>query len=101
MAVELDMGSRDFEARFAALLGAKRESAADVDAAVGAIIDDVRARGDAALADYSLRFDRVDVAAKGIEIGAGEIDAAVELVCVLQLRCLWLSLLFRRRLGTR
>jgi histidinol dehydrogenase len=77
MAVELDMGSRDFEARFAALLGAKRESAADVDATVAAIIDDVRARGDAALADHSLRFDRVDIAAKGLEIGAAEIDAAM------------------------
>ena len=77
MAVDLDTKSPDFEERFAALLGAKRESAADVDAAVAAIIDDVRARGDAALADHSLRFDRVDVVAKGIAIGAGEIDAAV------------------------
>ncbi len=77
MAVELDMAAPGFEPRFAALLGAKREQAADVDAAVAAIIDDVRARGDAALADYSLRFDRVDIAAAGIEIGAAEIDAAV------------------------
>ena len=77
MAAELDMADPGFEQRFAALLGAKREQAADVDAAVAAIIDDVRARGDAALADYSLRFDRVDIAAAGIEIGAVEIDAAV------------------------
>ena len=63
--------------RFAALLGAKREAAADVDAAVAAIIDDVRARGDAALADTSLRFDRVDIVAMGIQIGAAEVDAAV------------------------
>ncbi len=54
MAAELDMADAGFEQRFAALLGAKREQAADVDAAVAAIIDDVRARGDAALVDYSL-----------------------------------------------
>ena len=76
MAIELDTAAPDFEQRFAALLGAKRESAADVDDAVATIIGDVRARGDAALADYSLRFDRVDVAAKGIEIGGREVDAA-------------------------
>jgi histidinol dehydrogenase len=77
MAAELDMAVAGFERRFAALLGAKREQAADVDAAVGVIIDDVRARGDAALIDHSLRFDRVDLAVAGIQIGAAEIDAAV------------------------
>jgi histidinol dehydrogenase len=77
MAIELDTAAADFDQRFAALLGAKRESAADVDAAVAAIIEDVRARGDAALADASLRFDRVDIMGLGIEIGAAEVDAAV------------------------
>jgi len=77
MATEIDIGAPGFEQRFAALVGAKREQAADVDSAVAAIVGDVRARGDAALADYSLRFDRVDIRARGIEIGAREIDAAV------------------------
>ena len=77
VAMALDMESADFERRFAALLAAKRESSADVDAAAAAIIEDVRARGDEALADYSLRFDRVDVARLGLEIGAAEIEAAV------------------------
>ncbi len=77
MAIELDMGSAEFEQRFEALLGAKRESAADVDAAVAAIIDDVRARGDDALAEFSLRFDRVNLRATGIAICADEIEAAV------------------------
>ena len=69
MAMALDMRSADFERRFAALIAAKRESAADVDAAAAAIIEDVRARGDEALAEYSLRFDRVDVAKIGLKIG--------------------------------
>jgi histidinol dehydrogenase len=77
MAIELDMGSADFERRFEALLHAKRESAADVDAAVAAIIEDVRARGDEALAEFSLRFDRVNLGARGLAIGAAEIEAAV------------------------
>ncbi len=76
MAVALDMQSADFEQHFAALLAAKRESSADVDAVVAAIIADVRARGDEALADYSLRFDRVDLARLGLRIGAAEVEAA-------------------------
>jgi histidinol dehydrogenase len=76
MAITLDMGAADFELRFRALLEAKRESAGDVDAAAAAIIADVRARGDAALAEYTLRFDRVDLSRSGFRIGAQEIDAA-------------------------
>ena len=78
MAVFLDAKASDFEAKFVALLNAKRESAADVDDAVAAIIADVRARGDAALADYSQRFDRVDLARSGLTISAGEVDAAIK-----------------------
>jgi histidinol dehydrogenase len=76
MAVALDMQSADFEQHFAALLAAKRESSADVDAVVAAIIADVRGRGDEALADYSLRFDRVDLARLGLTISAAEVEAA-------------------------
>jgi histidinol dehydrogenase len=77
MAVTLDMGAADFESRFHALLEAKRESALDVDAAVGAIIAEVRARGDAALIDYTLRFDRVDLSRSGLRVAPAEIEAAV------------------------
>jgi histidinol dehydrogenase len=77
MAMALDMRSADFERRFAALIAAKRESAADVDAAAAAIIEDVRARGDEALAEYSLRFDRVDVAKIGLRITSREVEAAI------------------------
>ena len=77
MAMFLDAGAADFEAKFAALLAAKREAAADVDAVVAEIIADVRARGDAALADYSRRFDRIDYATAPLKVTAAEIDAAV------------------------
>ena len=64
MVQRLDARASDFAARFAALLAIKREVSEDVDAAVRAIIADVRARGDAAVADYTRRFDRVDVSAR-------------------------------------
>jgi histidinol dehydrogenase len=77
MAIALDMRSADFERRFVDLLGVKRKSSADVDAAVADIIEDVRARGDQALDEYSRRFDRVDVGAKGLAIRADEVEAAI------------------------
>src|SRR5436305_10702403 len=77
MAMFLDADAADFEPKFAALLAAKREAAADVDEAAAKIIADVRARGDAALAEYSLRFDRVDYSATPLRVTAQEIDAAV------------------------
>jgi histidinol dehydrogenase len=73
----LDMQSADFEQRFQALLAAKRESSADVDVVVADIIGDVRHRGDVALAELSLRFDRVDVGRIGLKISAAEVGAAI------------------------
>jgi histidinol dehydrogenase len=77
MSMALDMQSADFEARFAALVAAKRESSADVDLIVADIIDDVRQRGDAALAELSLRFDRIEIGRLGLRIDAAEIEAAI------------------------
>jgi histidinol dehydrogenase len=77
MPLRLDTADADFEARFSALLAAKRESAADVAEAVRGIIADVRARGDAAVVDYTRRFDRHDLTPGEMRIGAAEIDAAV------------------------
>ena len=78
MAVALDMQSADFDERFAALVAAKRETSADVDLIVADIIDDVRQRGDAALAELSLRFDRVEIGRLGLRIDAAEIEAAID-----------------------
>ena len=78
MPVHLDMLAPDFDAGFAKLLASKREAAEDVDAAAAAIIADVRARGDAALAHYCQKFDRLDVARLGLAITRREIDAAVK-----------------------
>ena len=76
MAVWLKTGEGDFAARFDALLAAKRESAADVDQAVAAIIAQVRADGDAALIELSLRYDRVDLGQLGIRVPQADIAQA-------------------------
>src|SRR5947209_13009860 len=73
MPVTLSTRDPGFEAGFRQLLAAKRESAADVDAAVAEIIGDVAARGDAALIDYTRRFDGMDLAAAGLRLTAREI----------------------------
>jgi histidinol dehydrogenase len=73
----LDAAAADFEDDFTALLNSKREAAADVDATVAGIIADVRRRGDAALLDYTRRFDRLDLTADGLRIPQAELDAAV------------------------
>jgi histidinol dehydrogenase len=76
MAITLDSRAPDFEARFAAFLTTKREVSADVDAAVRAIIARVRAEGDAALIDYSRRFDRADLETLGLAVSRQDVAAA-------------------------
>ena len=78
MPVRLDRSSADFDARFAQFLAAKREVSADVEASARAIVDDVAARGDAALIEATQKFDRLTLEAKNLRIGAAEIEAAVK-----------------------
>ncbi|MEI6642938.1 MAG: histidinol dehydrogenase [Novosphingobium sp.] len=59
--LRLDTREAGFAAAFAAVVGDRRESDADVARDVAAILADVRARGDAALADYTARFDGHDL----------------------------------------
>ncbi|HET7714024.1 MAG TPA: histidinol dehydrogenase [Bauldia sp.] len=76
MARRLSRRDPAFEDRFAALLSAKREVAEDVEAAVRAIVEDVRRRGDAALIDATARFDRVTLSPARLRITAAEFEAA-------------------------
>jgi histidinol dehydrogenase len=76
MTLRLDATAPDFERRFTELLSMKREVSRDVDDTVRAIIEDVYARGDEALIDYSRRFDHIDLAAAGIRVSAAEVTAA-------------------------
>ena len=77
MPLKLSITDASFEEDFVKLLGMKRESDADVDAAVADIIADVRNRGDEAVCDYTNRFDRLGIDASGMAVSPAEIDAAV------------------------
>jgi histidinol dehydrogenase len=71
----LNSTDADFEARFAALLGIKREDSPDVDETVAAIIADVRARGDAAVLELTATFDRMELTADEMRFSPEEIAA--------------------------
>jgi len=90
MPIRLDSRSADFAKRFEDFLSTKRETSADVDASVRAIVADVIARGDEALIELSLKFDRVDLRALGLRVTRKEIadaarDCAPEAVAALKL----------------
>ena len=74
--LRLSTRTSDFEVQFTTLMGLKREVSEDVDRVVHAIIRDVRARGDAAIAEYSLKFDAIDLTQIGVRIADTEIAAA-------------------------
>ena len=74
MAHKLDARRPGFEARFAEFLTGKRETQQDVNDAVNTIIAEVRKRGDAALVDYTRRFDRSDLEAGQIRLTPAAID---------------------------
>ncbi|WP_273725962.1 histidinol dehydrogenase [Brucella gallinifaecis] len=78
MVTTLRQADVDFEQKFAALLAGKREVSEDVDRAAREIVDHVRREGDAALIDYSQRFDRIDLNKTGIRVTDAEIDAAFD-----------------------
>ncbi|GAB4259408.1 MAG: histidinol dehydrogenase [Pararhodobacter sp.] len=71
----LNTADADFESRFSALLGMKREDSPDVDATVAAIIADVRSRGDAAVIELTARFDQLDLTPETLAFSGDEIDA--------------------------
>ena len=69
----------DFEARFAELRHWSADTDAAIEGRVAEILADVRARGDAALLQYTERFDRVAASSVAeLEIGAAELKAAFE-----------------------
>jgi len=77
MPLRLATRAKDFPARFNAFLAKKREAAADVEATVRDILDDVARRGDKALTELSKKLDRVDLAKIGLKVSAAELDAAL------------------------
>ncbi len=78
MPIRLDSASTDFASQFKTFLAMKREVAADIEAATRAIVDDVAARGDAALLEATAKFDRLTLTTEGLRVTAAEVEAAVK-----------------------
>lgn len=67
----------DFQDRIDALVNSRRDVDVDVDEVVRGILEDVRARGDAAVLEYTEKFDRLTLPnATAVRIGGDEINAA-------------------------
>jgi len=60
----LSTSDADFERKFARLVDERRESDSDIAHTVSDILSAVRQRGDAALSEYTLRFDRHQLASE-------------------------------------
>jgi histidinol dehydrogenase len=75
---ELNSRSPSFSAEFESLVDAKRAVEADVDAAVAEILERVRSKGDAALIEYTKRFDGFDITPDGLRITKGEVSEACD-----------------------
>ncbi len=69
-----------FAAAFARIVGRGDEVSAEVEAAVKAIVADVRERGDQAVCEYTARFDRQALTPGTLEVTAAELDAALAAV---------------------
>ncbi|OHC98104.1 MAG: histidinol dehydrogenase [Sphingomonadales bacterium GWF1_63_6] len=78
MTQRLTTTSPDFAAAFTTLVDARREADEDVSRDVTAILKAVRAGGDAALADYTQRFDRHDLNVSGWAVTPAECRAALD-----------------------
>ncbi|MEZ5647388.1 MAG: histidinol dehydrogenase [Alphaproteobacteria bacterium] len=78
MTVKLNTGDPGFAGAFERLLTVKRETAQEVDAVVQDIISDVCVRGDAAVLEYTERFDRRTLSAVQLRISADDSQKAIK-----------------------
>ena len=79
MANRLDFQSVNFANEFDALIKCKRESNSNLQDEVGAIIGEVRARGDAALLEFTSKFDNLDLKnVADLAVSRAEVNAALD-----------------------
>ena len=76
---QLDTASASFEADFEQLRHWSEDTDAAIEGRVAEILADVQTRGDAALLDYTARFDRLQATSVAeLQISAGELKAAFD-----------------------
>ena len=74
----LDARAAGFDAQFAALVATDTAVDREVERVAGAIVDDVKRRGDAALLEYTNRFDRANASTvAALEIDPAEMHSAL------------------------
>jgi len=77
----LDSTDPDFRAHLDKLLSGNRQLDAELTATVGAILDAVRTRGDAAVLEYTRRFDGREVrTAEALQVASGQLEEAVQTI---------------------
>lgn len=76
MPLRLDASAPGFEKEFSAFLGRNRDTDENVDRVVAGIVADVRVRGDAAVVDYTAKFDWDGITAATMRVSEAERDAA-------------------------
>ena len=84
MPLRLDASAPGFEEEFSAFLGRNRDTDENVDRVVAGIVADVRGRGDAAVVDYTAKFDWAGITAANMRISEAERDAAAAQVPAVQ-----------------
>lgn len=76
MPLRLDASAPGFEKEFSDFLGRNRDTDENVDRVAAGIVADVRARGDAAVVDYTAKFDWAGITAANMRVSEAERDAA-------------------------
>ena len=78
---QLKTSDTDFLSKLDRLLAWEQSTDSEVVTTVTAILEDVRRRGDAALLEYTSRFDRVEAASVAeLELNAAELEAALDVI---------------------
>lgn len=72
MPLRLDASAAGFERDFSSFLARNRDTDENVDRIASDIVADVRARGDAALIDYTAKFDRLKLTPAGLRVSQAE-----------------------------
>ena len=77
MTLRLDMRAAEFESAFRSFLDAGREANPDLREKVAGILAAIRTDGDESLLRFTAKFDRVQLTAAQLKIGADDIERAV------------------------
>ena len=81
MVTQLKTSDADFLSRLDLLLAWEQSTDSEVVTTVSAILEDVRQRGDAALLEYTAKFDRLEAAsAAELELNSDELGAALDAI---------------------